>query len=239
VEARPRHGVLGGGEVRQVRDTFFPGGRIFALELPIRLPAGHWQLRLGLPAGELAAVEATMELGEVTVALPNLTFEGGNIAGWQAEGEAFSGLVPTGEAAAGQQLVTGWRGRFFLNGYVRGDRPQGRLTSSPFALDRPVLTFLVGGGRLPGQLGVLLHVQGMQGAVREATGPGSERMERVSWDVSPWLGRQARIELLDRASGSWGHLLFDDVQLLPALSTGQGVPPAGEVQGGGGEVPAR
>ncbi len=32
-------------------------------------------------------------------------------------------------------------------------------------------------------------------------------------DVSRYRGQRARVQLVDRAGGPWGHLLFDDLQL--------------------------
>lgn len=229
VEARPAASNPA-GTVRQARALYLPGGRVFALALPLRLPRGAWRVSVTLPGAAMQPVE----LGEVVVDSPNLTFESGTLAGWQAEGDAFAGLPLADGPLPGQQLVTGWRGRWFVNGFARGDRARGKLTSSPFRLDGPRLGFLVGGGRQPGQLAVRLLVGGR--AVREATGTGSERMSRVVWDVTPWQGQQARIELTDQAVGSWGHLLFDDVQHLPAApglggEDGGGEGSAGETAG--------
>jgi len=197
--------------VRQVRDLLLPGGRIASVGLPLRLAAGTHRFRVSPlePAGPAA------ELGELRVRNPNLTFELGTMAGWQAEGAAFAGS-PIGTGKVGDQgMVTGWRGRYFLNGYAGGgDRPTGTLTSPAFTLEQPRLGFLVGGGRQPGKLAVRLLVDGE--VVREATGPGQDRLVPIRWDVSPWAGRPARVQLVDRATGAWGHLLFDDLRQLPA-----------------------
>ncbi len=56
--------------------------------------------------------------------------------------------------------------------------------------------------------------------VRTASGRNSEQLEWVSWDVSPLRGRQARIEIVDRNSGGWGHVLADEITLADAPALG-------------------
>lgn len=45
-----------------------------------------------------------------------------------------------------------------------------------------------------------------------ASGRNNITMERVSWDVSPYKGKTARIEVIDNSSESWGYVSFDDVR---------------------------
>ncbi|HYO75091.1 MAG TPA: hypothetical protein VE010_01405, partial [Thermoanaerobaculia bacterium] len=49
--------------------------------------------------------------------------------------------------------------------------------------------------------------------VYQATGQNSELMRRVSWDVSPFDGANARIRIVDASSGGWGHINADDFRL--------------------------
>ena len=72
------------------------------------------------------------------------------------------------------------------------------------------ISLLVGGGRKPGVCGVHLLVEG--NVVRSATGEDSERLRRVEWDVAEFEDRPARIEIVDADSGSWGHVLVDDIR---------------------------
>ena len=39
-----------------------------------------------------------------------------------------------------------------------------------------------------------------------------EWMRRVTWDISSYKGKLARIRLVDTSSGSWGHINFDDLR---------------------------
>ncbi|WTZ46932.1 GH32 C-terminal domain-containing protein [Streptomyces sp. NBC_01390] len=45
--------------------------------------------------------------------------------------------------------------------------------------------------------------------VRSATGSNSETLDWASWDMRPYAGKQARIQLVDMNTAGWGHLLAD------------------------------
>ena len=138
-------------------------------------------------------------------------FEDGSYRGWQLRGQAF-GLGPAGGPSGNQGLAGPYRGRYLASSYVRGDRATGSLLSPPFSIDQPWLSYRIGGGRDEARLALRLLVDGV-GEVHRATGRRSHLMERRWLDVSKYRGQTMRLELLDQASGGWGHLLFDDLQL--------------------------
>ncbi|MDX3457918.1 GH32 C-terminal domain-containing protein [Streptomyces sp. ME02-8801-2C] len=45
--------------------------------------------------------------------------------------------------------------------------------------------------------------------VRSATGSDSEMLDWASFDMRPYAGKQARIQLVDMNTGGWGHVLAD------------------------------
>ncbi len=47
--------------------------------------------------------------------------------------------------------------------------------------------------------------------VRSATGQNSETLGWRSWNVAGWAGKTAQIQIVDRNTGGWGHVLVDDV----------------------------
>jgi levanase len=47
--------------------------------------------------------------------------------------------------------------------------------------------------------------------VRTATGQNSEVLSWASWNVAEFIGQQAHIEIIDRNSGGWGHILVDHI----------------------------
>jgi fructan beta-fructosidase len=47
--------------------------------------------------------------------------------------------------------------------------------------------------------------------VRSSAGKESEALDWVAWDVRELIGREARIQIVDRNSGGWGHILADQI----------------------------
>ena len=137
-------------------------------------------------------------------------FEGGSWGpGWTASG-SFAGAGPTASALPGQV------GAQVLDTFAGGRDPAtGTITSPPFTVDRRYLNVLVGGGDHP--LGaepatsVNLLVDGRP--VRSATGDDTGRLRPVRWDLTDLAGRQAQVQVLDDATGAWGHLMVDHVVL--------------------------
>ena len=146
-------------------------------------------------------------------------FEGEDYGAWQAEGAAF-GSGPAQGTLPHQMNVTGFKGKGFVNSYNGGDGPTGTLTSPLFAIERPFITFLIGGGGWEGKTCMNLLVDGK--TVRTATGSntragGSEELEPASWNVSDLLGKTARIQIVDAATGGWGHINVDHITACDAL----------------------
>ena len=140
-------------------------------------------------------------------------FEGATYGAWKTTGEAF-GPGPARGTLPGQMEVSGFEGRGLVNSFYNGDRSVGTLTSPPFRIERDFLVFLVGGGMHPGETCINLLIGGK--VVRTATGPndkpgGSERLERHSWEVRALAGKDAIIEIVDRATGGWGHINVDHI----------------------------
>jgi sucrose-6-phosphate hydrolase SacC (GH32 family) len=135
-------------------------------------------------------------------------FEGSDYGAWTAEGEAF-GTGPAEGTLANQQKVSGFLGKGLVNTYLRGDNTQGRLTSPEFVIERKFINFLVGGGDRPGEAVVNLVVEGK--VVKNATGRDEERLDWATWDVSGLAGKRARIQIVDHATGGWGHINVDQI----------------------------
>ena len=56
------------------------------------------------------------------------------------------------------------------------------------------------------------YVCGYMQVVRNETGNCYETMYRKSWDVKEFIGQYAQVRLVDKRSGSWGHINFDDLK---------------------------
>jgi fructan beta-fructosidase len=59
--------------------------------------------------------------------------------------------------------------------------------------------------------------------VRSAAGKESEALDWVAWNVRDLIGQEAQIQIVDRNSGGWGHILADQITFAdaPAESTEQ------------------
>ncbi len=140
-------------------------------------------------------------------------FEGEGYGNWAVTGEAF-GPGPAKGTLGGQMEVGGFEGKRLVNTYFKGDETTGTLTSPDFEIQRKNINFLIGGGMHPGETCINLLVDGK--AVRTATGPndqpgGTEALDPHSWDVSDLAGKTAKIQIVDTATGGWGHINVDQI----------------------------
>lgn len=140
-------------------------------------------------------------------------FDGADYGAWRAFGTAF-GDHPARGTLPGQMKVDGFQGPGLVNSFLGGDKATGTLTSPAFRIERPYLRFLIGGGGYSNATCMNLLVDGQ--IVRTATGPnlvpgGSEQLTASAWDVRDLAGREAVIEIVDRATGGWGHINVDQI----------------------------
>jgi levanase len=152
-------------------------------------------------------------------------FEGGTYgAGWGATGD-FAGIGPVKGTIGDQQQVTGYIGEQLVNTFIDHDASQGTITSPEFTIAKSHINFLVGGGSHPWTTSepttVNLVVDGA--VVRTATGTNSEALNWTNWDVSAFSGRKATIQIVDKNSGGWGHILVDHIMFSDEAAAPQAV----------------
>ncbi|HTL69799.1 MAG TPA: hypothetical protein VL404_00765 [Candidatus Eisenbacteria bacterium] len=160
----------------------------------------------------------------------NSDFEVGTLANWNSQGwanerKAFDNQPTYGDNPwyrnAGSCHPAGdyWVGSFENRhdpeepkGRSQGEDPIGRLVSVPFEIRKGKIEFRLGGGDNTDREGVGLEVGGQM--VRFERGRGllieGEQMRRVVWDVTPWIGKQAQVVIVDESRGPWGHINADD-----------------------------
>ncbi len=159
---------------------------------------------------------ATALAAPVTRAAEDLVvadFEGTDYGAWKVTGEAF-GPGPARGTLPGQMHVDGFQGQGLVNSFHKGDGSTGTLTSPEFRIERAYLRFLIGGGKHAEKTCLNLLVDGR--IVRNATGPnasagGSEALATESWDVAEFRGRLAVLQVVDQATGGWGHINVDHI----------------------------
>ncbi|EFC82198.1 hypothetical protein [Parafrankia sp. EUN1f] len=201
-------------------------------------PRGHL-----LPTAFLVAALAL--IGVLTVAQPgkaaapttidNPSFETGNLTGWNViEGQAFTNATVSSAAGWGWGCCFNPEGTYHLWGAATGggDAPTGRMRSSTFTLaGTGEISFLLGGGNNLENLFVALHRVSDGAELMRATNTAfadSETLSRVVWDASAHLGQELYLEVVDTATGGWGHLNLDDVRTYTERSISQIVNPGFE-----------
>ncbi len=154
-------------------------------------------------------------------------FEGTNYGNWKVTGEAF-GPGPARGTLPGQMNVEGFKGKGLVNSFFKGDDTTGTLTSPEITIERDFITFLIGGGGHQGKTCMNLLVNGE--VVLSATGPntepgGSEFLNWENWDVKKFKGKKAVLQIVDAASGGWGHLNVDHLAQSDTPAKKVAVPP--------------
>ncbi|MDW8038650.1 MAG: GH116 family glycosyl hydrolase, partial [Thermoguttaceae bacterium] len=155
-------------------------------------------------------------------------FEKSTYEGWTVEGTAFGAGPIEKKNIPHYQGEVGGLGQRVVNSHATApgqsveekDRHTGRLTSRPFTIERNYIHFWIGGGAHKGRTCLNLLVDGK--VVASATGRNDNRMQRQSFDVRPWAGKQAQLQIVDQASEGWGnigldHIVFSDKPVEPQL----------------------
>ncbi len=129
-------------------------------------------------------------------------------ADWLVTGNAFDSGT-TGLGDQGRPII-GRQGYAVVSSFSRtyGDSATGTLTSPEFAIARPRLTLRVGGGDSDA-VGVALVVDGVD--VLAAHAHGVDYLQQLSWDVSRFVGKSAKLRVFDQEVGAFGHVLLDHV----------------------------
>ncbi len=146
----------------------------------------------------------------------NFDFETGSLKDWTAEGQAFIGQPIEGDTVSarlrGANIRSNHQGRYWIGTFERrNDGPQGTLTSVPFKVTHPWASFLVGGGPDPSTcVELVLKDTGQVYSRTSGASPPIETMRRVNIDLRSIYGREIFIRVVDKSSGGWGHINFDD-----------------------------
>jgi hypothetical protein len=144
-------------------------------------------------------------------------FESGTYDGWTVTGEAFGEIPQTLETIGSYQGRINGRGKYFVNSHNirsggdvgRGDSLTGTLTSPSFKIEFDAIEFLVGGGAHQGKTCVNLIIDNKP--VLTATGRRNNQMSINTWDVRPFAGKEASIQIVDDHTGGWGNIGLDHI----------------------------
>jgi beta-fructofuranosidase/levanase/fructan beta-fructosidase len=135
-------------------------------------------------------------------------FESNRYDNWEKDGFAF-GNYPAKGNLMNQYNVSDYAGERLVNSFFNGDETEGKLTSPTFEIKNGYINFLIGGGMLPGKVGIDLIVDGA--VTKSATGKNDERLRWQSWNVQDLIGKNAQFVIYDQSPGAWGHILLDQI----------------------------
>ena len=164
---------------------------------------------------------------EGTLLFPNSDFEAdGKLTNWNASGDAFAHQPTLGANChiRERKNLSMHEGRYWIGTYEKyqakpgqrlgdfqGNKPVGEMVSTGFIIEKPIISFLVGGGSSP-HTGVQLLVNGS--SIYTATGGDNQLMRRVYWDVEEYIGKKAMIYIYDRSRFPWGIVNADDFRYV-------------------------
>ncbi|WAJ71980.1 glycoside hydrolase family 32 protein [Catenovulum adriaticum] len=138
-----------------------------------------------------------------------------DLSQWQKQGNAFN----QSPVVADENQFIGKFGAKLANSFNTGDDSTGKLISQPFTIEQAFINFVIAGGKYADDAAINLIVD--EKTVASATGNNSGAMVIKSWNVSQWQGQTAHLEIVDNATGPWGHIsvdqiVFSDTQAKPA-----------------------
>jgi len=145
-------------------------------------------------------------------------FETGDLQGWEVIEGQFDYLISDRpqfhNRYPGVSPRYNKQGTYYLStveqqpGQPSADRMTGVVESPIFVLADGRASFLIGGGKYDDTYVALCTLDGKE--VIRACGRNTEIMRRVEWKVPELVGRSVFIRIVDRNSGGWGHITFDD-----------------------------
>lgn len=152
--------------------------------------------------------------------LKNHDFETGDLTGWTVlSGNAFTDADVTNKATAegGSGETFNKNGNYHLWSWKNGgDGETGSIKSENFILDSGNIDFLISGGNDLTNLKVSL-VRASDGyEIIKSTGANSETYTRTTWSsasLASYVGTECYIKLTDNATGGFGHINLDDINV--------------------------
>ena len=135
-------------------------------------------------------------------------FSGGNYGNWTTTGTAFNG-GPASVSRLPKLAIENAADDAIVCSGMDGDAAKGTLTSPKFTIKRNYIGFRIGGGDYEHHTCLNLVIEGK--VVKSAVGWRSDRLTPESWDVKKFMGRDAQIQIVDEASGDWGHIEADHI----------------------------
>ena len=144
-------------------------------------------------------------------------FEDGTLQGWVVTEGQFAKLV------CDARDVRDHQGKLLLTTLQheqearKSDAMVGVLESPVFVLRQPRMTFRIGGGKHRTTRVALCALSGKEHLV--ASGASSVVMRQVEWRAPKLVGRKVFLRVVDKQTGGWGHVTFDDFEAVGEIDT--------------------
>jgi len=145
----------------------------------------------------------------------NFDLESGTLKDWTAEGAAFNQQPVKGDAVAARRadMKSQHRGNYWIGTFeIGGDQPQGTLTSAPFNVTHHFASFLIAGGAHENTRVELVRGD-TQKVIFKTSGYDNENLRPVVVDLREHQDEEIFVRIVDKESGGWGHINFDDFKL--------------------------
>jgi len=135
-------------------------------------------------------------------------FNEGTFDNWTLQGNCWTERPANDDTLRG--AIRGIEGDGFVCTFhpQRGGAATGTAVSKEFTIDHPYINFLICGGQIPGEECLNLTIEGQ--TVLTATGNNRRTLAPVTWDVRKYLGKRARLEIVDRSEApGLGYICVD------------------------------
>ncbi len=119
-------------------------------------------------------------------------FETGRFEKWKATGAAF-----------GEGPLKG-----VANSKLPDEKAHGTLISTAFQINKPYLNFMIGGGS---QKTTSFEIRIDGKSIYQASGKNSENLEAMAWNLSPYIGKQGELRIVDEEKGKFGYIMVDRI----------------------------
>ena len=145
-------------------------------------------------------------------------FESGDLDGWKVLEGRFDSLISERETFHNSPTERyNKQGRYFLSTLERADGTAddtqvGVVQSPTFTLGGPKMSFLIGGGNHPDTYVALCTEDGKEAL--KASGANAEKMRLMEWNAPDLVGKRVFLRVVDRNTGSWGHVTLDDFRAI-------------------------
>jgi arylsulfatase A-like enzyme len=144
-------------------------------------------------------------------------FESGKLSPWKVVEGTFGHIIGSRTTFFHNGRPYNKQGEYYLTTLESSadaekgmDDQTGVIVSPLFVPEGGTMTFRIGGGGGDSTFVALCTAEGKE--VLIARGINDQVMQEATWDLTPYVGQEIFLKIVDRSTGRWGHLTVDDFQ---------------------------